>query len=133
VDSDIVFGDYGTWRAKVVGKTLPPTAAEVLDYGGRVDNSGNAILWYGCKGLLSLACDPEFDALAAAWDTAESDAKYEGLAATVERYIRDHYFTLPVLDVPVLFAGNAQVRDDFSPGSIAVVFNERGLVWDPKP
>ncbi|MBI4537868.1 MAG: ABC transporter substrate-binding protein [candidate division NC10 bacterium] len=133
VDSEIVFGDYGTWRAKVVAKTHAPNAVEVLNYGGRVDNSGNAILWWGCNGLLSHACDPEFDALAASWSAATSDALYETRAVRVEKYVRDHYFTIPGLDVPVLFAGNAQIRGDFSPGSIAVVFNERGLVWNPKP
>jgi len=130
VDSTIVHGDYGTWRAKAVARSLPGNEVEILDYGGRVDNSGIAIFFYGCNGLLSTVCDPELDKLNAAWNSAASLQDYEELGRKDEKYITEHQYSIPLLNVPMVFAGNSQIAPSYSPGKIAVVFNERGLVWN---
>jgi peptide/nickel transport system substrate-binding protein len=128
VDVQIVFGDYGTWRAKAVGKTLPSNAAELLDIGGRPDNSDTATVWFSTNGLLSMASDPQMDQLAAQWSSAPNDQAYRQAAVAAEKYMHDQELAIAVLGLPVFFAGSAAVPSSYSVGQVALGFTVAGLV-----
>jgi peptide/nickel transport system substrate-binding protein len=128
VDSNIVYGDYGTWRAKAVGRTLAPNAAQLLDIGGRPDNSDTAVVWFSCGGLLSQACDRQMDKIAARWSGSQGANAYRIEGRRAQNYIHRKNFALSILGLPVYFVGDEKVRSDYSPGSIALGFHTVGLV-----
>jgi peptide/nickel transport system substrate-binding protein len=131
VQSEIVFGDYGTWRAKHVAKQEAPNMAELLDVPGRSDWYGQSVFWFGCNGLLSMSCDPELDKLNESWGAAADEQIYAQRAVEVEKYVHDQYYTIPLLNVPILYAANDQVRSDYSVGAVSIGFDSVGLVRNP--
>jgi ABC-type transport system substrate-binding protein len=130
VDVNIVYGDYGTWRAKAVDRSLAPNALELLDIGGRPDNSDTSIVWFSCGGLLTQACDRQMDIRAQRWSTARDDRTYAQAARTAERYIKNRYLSIPVLGLPVYYMGSRKIPQSYSVGAIALGFHVQGLVWN---
>ena len=115
----------------MVAKQHSPNAAELLDVPGRSDWYGQSVFWFGCSGLLSMACDPELDKLNQSWSAAGDEQIYAQRAVEVEKYIRDRYYTIPLLNLPILYAANDQVRSDYSVGAVSIGFDSVGLVRNP--
>jgi peptide/nickel transport system substrate-binding protein len=130
VNANIIYGDYATWRGKAVARTLAPNAVELLDIGGRPDNSDTSVVWLSCSGLLSQACDRQMDKLAAKWSGAQGEKAYSLQARLAEKYARNRYLVLPIVGLPVYFVGDANVAKNYSVGQIALGFHVQGLVWN---
>jgi len=129
VQAEILLTDYGTWRAKQVAKTQAPNQVEVADRFGRTDASTDSAFWSGCKGLLSMVCDPALDEIETRWINAADDDSYKAGATATDKYILEHYYGVPLVRLPALFAANDQAPAEYSIGATAGGFNILGLVW----
>ena len=131
VDSEVIYRDYGAFRTEWGAGKLPSPSVQLLNLPGTMEWSFIANIHNTCKAVLSSVCDPELDKLVAAWTSAPNQQEYERLAAEAEKYVREHYYVVTIANMGVLFAGNDQIADGYSPGFTYAGFNERALVSNP--
>jgi peptide/nickel transport system substrate-binding protein len=130
VASKITYRDYGAYRTEWAAGTLPAPAAVVTNISGSPEYTGLAGGVFTCKGVVTSACDPEFDKLVAAWGSSASAEEYTKDAVQAEAFIHDNYWYIPILSAGILFAVNRQVPSQYTPGRVYRGINTRALVWD---
>jgi dipeptide transport system substrate-binding protein len=131
IASTITYRDYGSFRTEWAAGKLPAPAVVVTNLSGSPDYTGLAGGVFGCKGVITSACDPEFDKLVSSWVSSTSPEQYTSLAMRAEKYLRDNYWVVPILAAGILFAGNTQIHRDYTPGLVHRGINTRALVWNP--
>ena len=130
VESEIVGGDYGTWRAAQVDKTNPTNSILMMNRFGNPHASGEANFWQHCGGLMGMTCIDELDVLIDNWRNAGSDAEYEAAVKAAEAFIVEGHYNTPILEIPLLYGANDEVPANYSAGTILSSFFVLGLVWD---
>jgi peptide/nickel transport system substrate-binding protein len=131
VASTIIYRDFGAFRNEWLDKSLAAPTAILLNYDAQVDWQSVMTTSWTCDGLLSSVCDPELDALHAAWGQARSMEEYVDLATPVEQRIRDNQYVIPIVAARQYFAGNDQLPEGYQPGLTVRGINIRAMVMTP--
>lgn len=128
IQTVITYRDYGAFRAEWGDGTLPAPAVSVINFAGRLDWFGTTGSVFRCDGVLESVCDPQFDELTNLWGATTDQDRYQELAREIEEHLRENYFYVGILSGALHFAGNEQIREDFSPGVITRGINILALV-----
>jgi len=131
IDTAITYRDYGAFRAEWAAGKLPANSVQILNYpGARPEWTGFVGAILNCKGSLVSACDPVLDATFAKWISAPNEQEFQRVGREVEKYVRENFYSIGLIDLGVQFAGNDQIPTTYTPGRLQITWNERAAIWD---